>query len=273
MASGGCAASHLHLWCHWVPIYTMEAGMQGKGTGGRDWGAALQNAEDGANRVQVEQKHIWSWGTLGEAGQRASHCVQRGGQKGTGHDIYILHYIFVYILHILSEAAWPQHTSPATKHPWNSSGNAPFLPRLTYIWVLMIICYVLSLWPRSMWDLKCLSLDEELLGFTSPQDYSLSRTRFAVHTWCSLLHRHYTCITCRMRVGKETLKFQRCLSCLYSFSPDPLLTVHFHRHAHNFLPQGTLYPLHAGTFTCRMNLSCAAKGKLLGKLWPEKLRK
>lgn len=48
-----------------------------------------------------------------------------------------------------------------------------------------------------------------------------------------------------MRTGKETLRFWRCLSCLYDFSPDLSLMVHFHRHAHHFFPQGTRYPLHA----------------------------
>lgn len=40
-----------------------------------------------------------------------------------------------------------------------------------------------------------------------------------------------------------------------------------------FLPPGHTLPTSCSAFPCRMNPGCAAKGKLLGKLLPEKLRK
>lgn len=65
----------------------------------------------------VEQKHSRGWAVLEDAGQRAPNSA--GVHKGTGHDFYVLHYIFIYIyvLCIPAEAAWPQNTSAASQHP------------------------------------------------------------------------------------------------------------------------------------------------------------
>lgn len=142
-------------------------------------------------------------------------------------------------------------------------------PQLIYRWVLMIICDFLSLWPRSVWDLKCPSPAEEV--HITPRLLTLPY-QICFSILDTLSHTHYTSITGRMWIGKETLKFRRCLSCLYDFSPDPLLMVRFPGHAHRFFRQDTRYPLHAAPSLAEWIWAVQQRGNCWGNSC-QKLRK
>lgn len=220
--------------------------------------------------------------TGGTEAQQRLGCAGRGWAEGTnlcrcaqGNRPQLLYSVlcicpYLYSVYSSRGCLAPKHLC-CKPTPVKLSGNVMSLPSAhLQMGVNDNLLFVIPVPPvKNNSDPKCPGSAEESPGFTPALLTLLYQTCFSILD--ALLHTRYTCITHRMRTRQGTLKFWRCLRCLYDFSPDRLLAVQFHRQKCHGVRQDT-HTSHSAS-SCRTDLGCAAKGKLLGKLLPEKLGK
>lgn len=174
--------------------------MQREGTGGRDGGLGGGQHQKPPRMGITGRK--WSrctaaagvhWKRLSTGHQTLSVCTRGGRQGNRPRHIFCVIYSFIFIF-----CAFLQRL-PGLKTlllPANTYETQPVTyclsPQLIYRWVLMIICDFLSLWPRSVWDLKCPSPAEEV--HITPRLLTLPY-QICFSVLDTLSHTHYTSIT------------------------------------------------------------------------------